>query len=239
MNKGCIIIVAILTSIVAPGFIRATDFSRYQSIIDRKPFGAAALEQSSQVNNPAVAPADLFTKTLKMVAIKLEKNGQTRVGFINQAAGNKSYYMLIGETSPDGIEVVDADFLKESALLRKESQSGWIYMKTSTANPLQVSGKASKGRSSLARTSGAIAENVYTERVRKRLENKQKEIDRQMAETPKMTSEELEKHLNDYQMDVIRKGMPPLPVPLTKEMDDQLVSEGVLPPLDVAPTVEQ
>ena len=31
-------------------------------------------------------------------------------------------------------------------------------------------------------------------------------------------------------MDVIRAGLPALPVPLTKEMDDQLVAEGVLPP---------
>lgn len=43
----------------------------------------------------------------------------------------------------------------------------------------------------------------------------------------------LEKHLHDYQMELIRargaKG-PPIPMPLTPEMDDQLVKEGVLPP---------
>ena len=33
-------------------------------------------------------------------------------------------------------------------------------------------------------------------------------------------------------MEVLRKGMPPLPVPLTPEMDAQLVSEGVLPAMD-------
>ena len=44
------------------------------------------------------------------------------------------------------------------------------------------------------------------------------------------TGEELEKHLNEYQMDVIRQGLPPLPIPLTPEMDQQLVNEGVLPP---------
>ena len=31
-------------------------------------------------------------------------------------------------------------------------------------------------------------------------------------------------------MDVIRAGLPPLPVPLTKQMDEQLVAEGILPP---------
>lgn len=30
-------------------------------------------------------------------------------------------------------------------------------------------------------------------------------------------------------MDAIRTGKPPLPIPLTRQMDDQLVKEGVLP----------
>ena len=47
---------------------------------------------------------------------------------------------------------------------------------------------------------------------------------------PKYTGEALEKHLKEYQMQVIREGLPPLPIPLTPEMDNQLVSEGVLPP---------
>jgi hypothetical protein len=41
---------------------------------------------------------------------------------------------------------------------------------------------------------------------------------------------EIRENLQQYQMEVIRSGMPPLPIPLTKEMDDQLVEEGVLPP---------
>ena len=44
--------------------------------------------------------------------------------------------------------------------------------------------------------------------------------------------ETLRKQLEQYQMGVIRTGPPPLPIPLTKEMDDQLVKEGILPPLD-------
>ena len=42
--------------------------------------------------------------------------------------------------------------------------------------------------------------------------------------------EEIEKKLQQYQMDLIRKGAKPLPIPLTQEMDDQLVKEGVLTP---------
>ena len=47
---------------------------------------------------------------------------------------------------------------------------------------------------------------------------------------PKYSGAALEKHLQDYQKEVIGQGLPPLPVPMTPEMDAQLVKEGVLPP---------
>lgn len=43
------------------------------------------------------------------------------------------------------------------------------------------------------------------------------------------SQEELKKHLEAQQMDAIRTGKPPLPIPLTPAMDAQLVREGVLP----------
>ena len=50
---------------------------------------------------------------------------------------------------------------------------------------------------------------------------------------PIYTGAELEKHLQEYQMEVIRGGnLPPLPVQLTPENDAKLVAEGVLPPVD-------
>ena len=51
-------------------------------------------------------------------------------------------------------------------------------------------------------------------------------------EEQRLRREEIRANLQDYQMEVIRSGMPPLPIPLTQEMDDQLVSEGVLPPAE-------
>ena len=51
----------------------------------------------------------------------------------------------------------------------------------------------------------------------------------------RLTGEVLQKHLQEYQMELIRAGGakgPPLAIPLTPEMDAQLVKEGVLPPLE-------
>lgn len=47
-----------------------------------------------------------------------------------------------------------------------------------------------------------------------------------------MTPEEINALLQEYQKELIRAGQPPLPIPLTPETDQQLVDEGVLPPLE-------
>jgi len=49
---------------------------------------------------------------------------------------------------------------------------------------------------------------------------------------PNLTSEALQQRLQELQADQIRRGGPTLPLPLSKEVDDQLVREGVLPPTE-------
>jgi hypothetical protein len=38
--------------------------------------------------------------------------------------------------------------------------------------------------------------------------------------------EELQAHLREQQLDAIRTGKPPLPIPVTDDMVDQLIEEG-------------
>ncbi len=45
---------------------------------------------------------------------------------------------------------------------------------------------------------------------------------------------EIQSHLQNYQKELIRQGLPPLPIPLTPQTDAELVKEGVLAPLPVA-----
>ncbi len=42
---------------------------------------------------------------------------------------------------------------------------------------------------------------------------------------------EIQAHLQNYQKELIRQGLPPLPIPLTPKTDSELVAEGVLPAL--------
>jgi len=52
------------------------------------------------------------------------------------------------------------------------------------------------------------------------------------SENIELTPEEIGNLLQEYQKDLIRKGMTPLPIPLTPETDKELVEEGLLPPLE-------
>jgi hypothetical protein len=49
---------------------------------------------------------------------------------------------------------------------------------------------------------------------------------------PLLEGSEMERQLQEYQMQAIREGRAPLPIPLTPEIDAQLVNEGVLPPVE-------
>ncbi|MDD4872935.1 MAG: hypothetical protein PHR77_20465 [Kiritimatiellae bacterium] len=229
-NFACACLLAVSAAAGAnlfPALTGSDGFARYQSIIDRKPFGEPLSESAQATNSSMVAQGDLFTKTLKMVAIKMDRNGQIRVGFVNQAAKNKSYYLRVGEISDDGIEVIGGDFEEESAVLRKESQTGVIYMNGSHMKASGMPGALASSVASAIASKFQSGRSSRSEIMKKRDELRQA----RMLEKPKYEGEELEKHLKEYQMEVIRKGMPALPIPLTKEMDDQLVAEGVLPPL--------
>ena len=69
----------------------------------------------------------------------------------------------------------------------------------------------------------------YAERRRQRQLERQRPVE---APKPIYSGEELERHLQNYQMEVIRQGLPPLPVQLSPERDAQLVEEGFLPAVD-------
>lgn len=44
--------------------------------------------------------------------------------------------------------------------------------------------------------------------------------------------EEMGEHLREYRMKLIREGKTPLPIPITEEMDAQIVEEGSVPSLE-------
>lgn len=195
-------------------------FERYQIILDRKPFGDLPLPVSTNPNEP---PPVSFAQGLRLsMIIEDDSTGDMRVGFVDGQNQNKSYTLGVGE-SQDGIELVSASWENEEAILRKGGEMALIKLQSGTVESINPADQASRIQQAQT-TRPSYAE-------RRRLRQQQMQIEQeQLTAKPKYTGDELAKHLYEYQMEVIRQGLPPLPIPLTPEQDSQLVTEGVLPP---------
>ena len=213
MKKNCGIMILALAATAAVA--DTPDFSKYQVILDRKPFGVAPAPESTA---PVITPENSFAKTIRMCALLEDDNG-IRIGLIDQS-NNKNFFLSVGQTE-EGVELVSASYEDEEAVLRKGAEMAVIKLQSGEVQPLTPAEQQARLNAPQSRRPS------YAERRQMRQQ--------QRAATPppepKYTGAELEKHLNEYQMEVIRQGLPPLPIPLTPEMDQQLVDEGVLPPM--------
>lgn len=199
------------------------DFDRYEIILNRRPFGDVPSDAELAAAAAPVAPAGpSFVDSLKMCAIT-SGGGALRVGFLDtKTTPPRTYFLFVGE-SEDGIEVVSADYDAETALLRKGGEERMLAMTlaTSTAAPPQ------SPRDRFTSTGYKVVGGAIISPGRQlRMEERK----RRSLELPALHGQVLEKHLREYNMEVIRQGAPPLPIPLTAEEDATLVAEGVLPP---------
>jgi hypothetical protein len=221
------------------------DFSRYDVILTRKPFGEPPAEPVAPVKvEPPKPVAPPFTKTLRLMGIT-EYEGGIRVGILDiTAKPPKTYFFELRDNQPendvqDGLELLDAHFEDGWVLLRRNGIEEKLTM--SGGDP---GGEAPAAPAAPARTATVVPAQPMTPEAlklaeqkrlsyREQLKRRREEEQKRRIEPPKMTGEELEKHLRSYNLELIRakgeKG-PPLPIPLTAEEDDQLVKEGVLPP---------
>jgi len=218
------------------------DFSRYDIILSRKPFG----EPPAEAIAPHPSPATTFIKDIRMCVITEHPEFGIKVGFMNIVA-KKNYYLSVGDTE-DGIQLVDADYEKEAALLQKGPDAFWINMtgqvNPGSGGPLEIPAAATGApagavvASVVTKPTAPLERMSYAERVRLRreaFENRQKQRAEAAAiAATNVPAADKAAALREQQMNLIRAGGakgPALPMPLTKEMDDQLVAEGVLPPV--------
>jgi hypothetical protein len=200
---------------------QTADFGRYQVILDRKAFGTAPPPPDTST---MLQPGPSFASQLRMSAL-LEDEDSIRIGLID-LSNNQNFFLGVGEVQ-NGVELVSADYVNEEAVLRKGSEMAVIKLQSGVIEALTPAQQQQRLSMSPSRPSAGTRPS-YADRRLARQQQRQK----QPPPQPKYTGEELEKHLQEYQMEVIRQGLPPLPIPLTPEMDDQLVREGVLPPVE-------
>lgn len=186
-------------------------FQRYQLILDKQPFGQAPPE----ADVVQVQASQSFARNLRLSMLFEGPDGTTRAGIVDSTT-KKSYILRIGEPQ-DGLEMVEADIKASEAMLRKGNEVALFKLEAGAGEPISQSQQSSRQASAAERRKAMIQ--------KANAENKPPE-----ALEPRLTGEALKKHLEQVQMDAIRNGLPPLPLPLTPEMDAQLVKEGVLPP---------
>ncbi len=206
-TKAAILI--LLTSVLS-GMAVEEGFERYQVIIDKHPFG----EEPPEAETVQIPLNQSFARHLRLSMLFEGSEGELRVGIIDSKE-KKNYILSIGELQ-DGLELIEADLAASEAMLRKGNEVALFKLESDKPEPLSKSQQAAR-RSS------------YADRRRAR-QTPVKNTEPKEPPEPRLTGEALRKHLENVQMDAIRNGLPPLPLPLTPEMDDQLVSEGVLDP---------
>ncbi len=213
------------------------DFSRYQSILDRKPFGDIAAAGASAGGGAANPDQPALSASLRLVALEMgEQKGAGRAGLV-EASGKKTYFLSLGEEE-DGIKLVDADFQGDRALIRKGDQEEWLIMNRGFTKP---------GASPTDPTGEISRRQRFREMAKARMGQRNASPP---APEPVVSSnlatnhphfknnEEMNEYYRKINLDLIRAGGnkgPPLPIPLTPEDDATLVNEGVLPPAEAPP----
>ena len=203
------------------------ELDKYQIIIDRQPFGRELISPEPSVSTmkseaEAIAAAKSAEKELRLCFIFETTKGLIRAGFQNKivkAGEPKSIMLGVGDTFK-GMKLVDVNIQESTATLDRNGVMIMFSLNKSAKNTLGNS----KTTSTRKFNSGFRSSNSNNKEIKKEVNVK---LTVQQQEQRK---QEIQESLRQYQMDVIRAGLPPLPVPLTKQMDDQLVAEGVLPP---------
>jgi len=227
----------VLFSLVAlaalPGF-GATGLDRYQTIVDRRPFGAEpSAESLAAAAALAAPPGESLFKDIRMHAIVQNDQG-LKVGLAN-AKTQKNFWLAIGDVE-DGIELLEVEYDNDRAKFHCGTETQWLKLGTAGPAAAEAVMAASVPIVSQSRFQPIVDTNrlsYMSLRARRRAELEAARAKEIQSAKQELTGPALDSYLKDYQMELIRakgeKG-PPLPMPLTPEMDSQLVAEGVLPP---------
>lgn len=201
---------------------------RYDIIVDRSPFGEeVVIDQTAQKDAKAEADAlatvRRMERNIRLCYLLEMENGEIRAGFENKVAkaGDPKSFMLMLNDNVNGMKLSKVDLANSRATLLMGGESVTFELKK-----MAQSGSSASKASSIPRRrfGGGFRKQAPANPTPPSLESDLS------PEEQALQRKAVRARLENYQMDVIRQGMPPLPIPLTQEMDDQLVSEGVLPP---------
>lgn len=206
---------------------------RYDVIVARQPFGVEPLVDNATANDPQQKQLE---RELRLCFLMESQSGEVRAGFQNLKAK---------KGDPKSVILMEGESYRAMKLVK-------IDLENSTAT-LEYGGKdmtfeLSKGKGAAAAAAKPQTPAVQQSRPERRFGGgfrrttpppEETQPAPTQPEAPQLSEEELVRQreevratLQEYQMEVIRQGMPPLPIQLTPEQDDQLVAEGILEPIE-------
>lgn len=235
-----ILLVMLLAPLATCEAVSQHTFDRYHVILERKPFGEPPPEPPPPVRTEPERPAEPpFVKDYRLVAISQTRWGLA-VGLVYVKENPPAnYYLEIGDATAENVVLLDADYDEQGALLFKDGEEYWIFLDGRTMDGDGRSlgaGDGSASRPAARQDSEAARQAALS--YRERLQRRREAVRHRKVEPPELTGKELEAHLRELNLDLIRKAArgesagPPLPIPLTPEEDALLVEEGVLPPME-------
>jgi hypothetical protein len=204
---------SLLVAITANG---ASGLDRYQIIIDKAPFGKAPAIVVKPPEPKPVVTGPSWVEAYRMTMLMEDNQGRPRIGLL-EINENKSFTLRLDRPF-EGISLKSVNYKDDSAVIVRNGDEKTIKIQI-------VSGTPAAAPTS-PRPTPSFMRSKYVSSRKPQAPPKPPVV----VKEPKYSGEELEQHLRDYQMEVLRKGLPPLPVALTPAMDNQLVEEGVLQP---------
>jgi hypothetical protein len=215
---------ALLPLLLCCGVARAQEsLEKYEIILQRKPFGSAAAESSASSQKSAdKAPAPADQSPYRLCAIYEDIHGQPRVGLVHKETKAS---LTLPDPNSQALQLISIDFQNDRAEITENGSPYTLVLTSVPVEPPKSSNptdRRSGDRSSSSRDRGR-------DRNDDRNSGRGSGKDDQSGGSSRLRGSQLKEHLQNYQMEVIRRGLPALPIPLTTEMDQQLVEEGVLP----------
>jgi hypothetical protein len=197
------------------GSARATEWERYQVILDRQPFGTLAAKDAT------VTPD--YAKSLRLSAL-WQVHGQPRAGFEDVSTKtNQSFVLACGEKSEDGLELVEVRYADEAVVVRKGTEVTVLHMQAgvSTNAPLNIA--APPG------SPGAPTVNPWREFYERYRQRRRDERGNNPA-SPAMPGGEAMPPMPMRQApDGNMITAPPMPTAISPDTERQLTRDGIIP----------
>lgn len=208
-----------LFSLISALFMGLTCFSqdlgKYQLILDKQLLGIEKVTPSPVTAPTTVVAEPSWSRDYRMTMITQDQD-KLRVGL--QSLKDQSAVLLIeGEDSYPDFRLISGNYQQGIARVSYRGSENQFMIQS---GPDKVSPAPSPAS---IRSNGSNRTRIRSE------ESNPPTARADVSIRTFQSREELQAHLEAQQMDAIRTGKPPLPIPLTKQMDDQLVKEGVLP----------